>query len=331
MVVDGGYEETGDQICDHIRTWYGTETIDHVVSTHPDNDHISGLRTILRRMTVRELWVHIPYLHADRLAPLFASRRWTLDGLKAELRRAYPYVDELVSLARSQQTIVGLPFQGDAIGAFVVVSPTVSLYEGLLPQFRDTPAPDRDRLLALGHWLEGIGRRTARLIQKNIPENWLRETLREGGTTAAENESCVVLYGNLGSGGILLTADAGLRALKTSADYCDAAGFSLRSGLKLFQVPHHGSRNNISPSMLDRIIGPMMPEGQMGHTECIISAGAEDDTHPRQVVVNALVRRGTPPYVTRNGAIRFPNGVGSRQGWNTVQPLTFQAQVEAYD
>src|SRR5260370_22090330 len=128
------------------------------------------------------------------------------------------------------------------------------MYEALMPQFRDTPRPDRDLLQYLGHWLEGIGRRVARDARKIVRENWDTETLREGGITSAENESSVVLLGDLGSGGILLTADAGLKALGTAIDYARARGID-PSTLWLFQVPHHGSRNNISPSMLNRIVG----------------------------------------------------------------------------
>jgi beta-lactamase superfamily II metal-dependent hydrolase len=330
MLIDGGYEETGDRICEHVEQWYATDTIDYVVSTHPDNDHISGLRSVLTHKRVRELWLHVPWLHAERLLPLFASRRWTKEGLASELRRAYPLVAELIELAGKQGTSIRGAFQGEQIGSFTVLSPSIAMYEGLLPQFRDTPAPDPDGLRRLGHWLQGIGRRSSALVRRNVPENWYRETLREGGVTAAENESCVVLYGNLGAGGILLTADAGLRALTEAANFADARGFPLKNGLWLFDVPHHGSRNNVSPSVLDRLLGPVVVEGQRRSTAAIISAGAEDETHPRQVVVNALTRRGVSPYVTRNGTVRFNHGI-PRNGWGAVPPLAFSSIVEAYD
>jgi beta-lactamase superfamily II metal-dependent hydrolase len=193
-----------------------------------------------------------------------------------------------------------LPFQGQQIGPFTVMSPSLDMYEALMPQFRDTPRPDRNLLQYLGHWLEGIGRRVARDARKIVRENWDTETLREGGITSAENESSVVLLGDLGSGGILLTADAGLKALGTAIDYVRARGIDL-STLWLFQVPHHGSRNNISPSMLNRIVGRPVEGATLRRPHCIISAGAEDEEHPRQVVVNALCRRGLNPCVTRNG------------------------------
>ncbi|WP_427197194.1 hypothetical protein [Pseudomonas aeruginosa] len=33
-VVDGGYLDTGDQIVEHLKTYYGTTVIDHVILTH---------------------------------------------------------------------------------------------------------------------------------------------------------------------------------------------------------------------------------------------------------------------------------------------------------
>ena len=316
---------------EHIHRWCSEKPIiDFVVSSHPDNDHMSGLRVIMSELPVRELWMQVPWVHADRILHLFRSRRWTEDGLARELRRQYNYVVELVDLAQKQGTQIKLPFEGQKIGPFTVLSPTVEMYEGLLPQFRDTPRPDQDMLQTLGHWITGIGRRISKAILKDIPELWDKETLREGGITSAENESCVVLLGDLGAGNIFLTADAGLRALYASVNYAHQQQISL-DPLWLFQVPHHGSRNNISPSMLDYIIGPPVQEGQTRSPHCIVSAGKEDENHPRQVVVNALWRRGLKPQVTRNGLIRYQSGLKQRDGWTTVPPIPFSTAVERYD
>lgn len=47
----------------------------------------------------------------------------------------------------------------------------------------------------------------------NVSEKFGIETLRDGGKTSRENESSVILYGNLGYGGILFTGDAGNEGL----------------------------------------------------------------------------------------------------------------------
>lgn len=43
-VVDGGYGETGEKIVEHIRKYYGRDFfINHMVLSHADNDHATGL------------------------------------------------------------------------------------------------------------------------------------------------------------------------------------------------------------------------------------------------------------------------------------------------
>lgn len=227
MVIDGGYQSNGPKLRDHIQTFYQTNRVDHMVSTHPDNDHIGGLKTILEEMDVGTLWMHVPHLHASRIIGLFNSARWKAENLQVAMRHAYPTVDDLCNLAVARGVNVNFPFQGDKIGPFTVLTPTINMYEGLLPQFRDTPRQDLDLIKAIGFLIQGVGRRVSKAIQRHVIEGWWNETLRDGGMTAAENESSVVLYGDLGAGGILLTADAGLIALKAAADYADASGIPL--------------------------------------------------------------------------------------------------------
>jgi len=252
VVIDGGYQVDGEKIVEHIRRVYDTDTVDHVVSSHPDNDHISGLRVVLEELRVGRLWMHIPHLHAAEVIALANNPRWTVDNLATNMRRAYPIVGELLDIAQRRNIPVRGPFQGERIGPFTVLSPSVDMYNGLLLQFRDTPESDRELLARMGQWIGGVGRRIARQIRRVIPESMWVETLREGGTTAAENESSVVLYAVLDGNPILLTADAGLRALEAALAYGTANGMQFGEALRLFQVPHHGSRNNISPAMLSR-------------------------------------------------------------------------------
>ncbi|MFZ8387972.1 hypothetical protein ACO1MC_14175, partial [Staphylococcus aureus] len=64
---------------------------------------------------------------------------------------------------------------------------------------------------------------------------------------------------------------------------------------------------------------------------CVISAGPDDETHPRQVVVNALVRRGLYPQTTKAGIMLFNSGVPNRQGFGPSPSLQFASRVEAYE
>ena len=46
-VIDGGTKNTGQKLVDHIKEYYETETVDYLINTHPDLDHISGLTLVM--------------------------------------------------------------------------------------------------------------------------------------------------------------------------------------------------------------------------------------------------------------------------------------------
>src|SRR5262245_4806281 len=64
VVIDGGTKESGNALVEHVRSFYGTQTVDAVVCTHSDADHASGLTEVLDSLTVKELWMHLPWQHA---------------------------------------------------------------------------------------------------------------------------------------------------------------------------------------------------------------------------------------------------------------------------
>jgi len=72
-VVDGGYIETGEKIVAHLQSTYGTSHVDHLVLTHPDQDHANGLRSILEHCTVGKLWMNRPWLYAEQLIDRFET------------------------------------------------------------------------------------------------------------------------------------------------------------------------------------------------------------------------------------------------------------------
>lgn len=68
VVIDGGFNDDGARLVDHIRSHFGTDRVDLVISTHPDQDHINGLETVLNELDVDELWLHQPWEHNAGLA-----------------------------------------------------------------------------------------------------------------------------------------------------------------------------------------------------------------------------------------------------------------------
>ena len=79
-----------------------------------------------------------------------------------------------------------------------------------------------------------------------------------------------------------------------AAHYAVAAG--LYGMLSLVQVPHHGSRRNVTPAVRDTWLGKPMERinAKVGSAFCSVDNDAA--TYPRKTVKNAFTRRGYPDY-----------------------------------
>ena len=105
---------------------------------------------------------------------------------------------------------------------------------------------------------------------------------------------------------ILLTADVGPDGLMEAARY--AYGRGLLSTPDLIQIPHQGSRRNVTPTVLNAWLGEPN-RGTCTRGTAIVSVGAEKTEHPRKKVKNAFIRRGYPVFVGRTGWVHSPTGI----------------------
>src|SRR5271166_3292805 len=71
ITIDGGTKESGDNLVDHIKKYYGTTVVDFAFLTHPDADHASGMSEILEKLTVKQVVMHRPWEHSDAIHHLF--------------------------------------------------------------------------------------------------------------------------------------------------------------------------------------------------------------------------------------------------------------------
>jgi glyoxylase-like metal-dependent hydrolase (beta-lactamase superfamily II) len=145
MVIDGGNQEAGERVVAHIRQHYGALAhVSHVLLTHSDADHASGLRTVIAELSVGKLWLHAPWVVADAALPYFKNKNWTPAGLRGAIKAEYDIISELVDLATKRGIAASLPFAGTNIGPFHVLSPSPHNYTLLVPQFDKTPDPDQE-------------------------------------------------------------------------------------------------------------------------------------------------------------------------------------------
>jgi beta-lactamase superfamily II metal-dependent hydrolase len=113
VIIDAGFSGDGQRVVDHVNTYYGTDRADIVVSTHPDQDHIGGLNTVLRELKVGELWMHLPWQHSNRfsLAKSFGFESVTLSEV---LKNSLDSASTLESIARGR----GIPSKSRSLASF---------------------------------------------------------------------------------------------------------------------------------------------------------------------------------------------------------------------
>jgi beta-lactamase superfamily II metal-dependent hydrolase len=301
FAVDMGFSSTGEKVLEHLDTYYDTSVIDVAVSTHPDADHINGFQRPVEDGHVRELLVHQPREHTGSNI----SRLSNLDAL-----------DDLLAAARRSGTTVSSPFTGERRldGHLALLGPDKDFYEQMLTaHLEETTLGEK----SIG--LTAAGRGLRNLLDGAIGTLPFEETLTDLGETSPRNETSVITLLTLGDQRVMLTGDAGRMALTRAViEYEYLVGGFRSHPLWIFQAPHHGSRRNIGPTLLNRILGPKHAGwGQ----NAIISAAEAAPKHPSAKVTNALARRGCYVLATRGMTINYRHNMASRPGWTTVPAL----------
>lgn len=320
-VIDGGTKISGQKLVDHIKLHYGTNKVDYLINTHPDLDHISGLTIVMEQLEVKELWMHKPWKHAHKIIEDIIDNRITVNSLTNRLQDSLKIAKELEEMANKKGIQVIEPFQGKKIGHFYILSPSTDWYTELIKGFNNMPASDKSTFIG-----EAVKKFSDTL--KTVFENWNIETLTEDGQTSDKNESSVILFGQLpNSFNVLLTADAGLKSLNKAYDHALSIGVDLKT-CKFIQMPHHGGRRNVSPSLLDKLLGQKLQEGSLPTKTAFINTSKDCPEHPKKSVTNAFIRRGVKVIAT-NGQTKCKHwGYPAREGWVAVAPLPFNNQVE---
>lgn len=325
-VVDGGYQETGKSVVSHINKYYDSPTkIDRVIVTHPDGDHAGGLRVVLEEFEVGELWMARPWLYAEDLIHRF-TKYSNVENLKNRLKETYPNLHALEEIALEKEIPILEPFQGASIGKFRVLAPTKNRYLDLVVESDKTPESTTvDKATTTsGNFFAEAAKKAVNFI-KSL---WGDEKFSDQ-ETSNENEMSVVQYANILDKKILLTGDAGRMALTEAADFAPSVGLKL-PGIDRFQVPHHGSRRNVSTDLLNRWLGPILdeklPDGEKKFS-AVISAAKKDEHHPRKAVVRAIMHRGGSVVTTEGATISTGKNAPDR-GWQTAKTLDYPEEQE---
>lgn len=308
VVIDGGTKDSGNRLVEHIQKYYGNNHVDLVVCTHPDADHASGLRQVLNHCSVGELWIHKPWDHSEHVRDLFHDGRMTDNSLSERLMQGYTYAYELVQLAEEKGIAIREPFAGrqSEDRCLTVLGPTIDYYRELLPDFARSPRAKTVLEKAYSSFNSAI---------TWVQEAMHIETLDENGETSAENRSSAVILFQFARKKFLFTGDSGIDSMHKVIEFAEYARIDI-SQVNFLQVPHHGSKRNVSPSVLDSI----------RCDTAYVSASKNSPKHPAKKVTNALKRRGAEVYKTDGSTLGHHHN--APRGWVNATPIPFYHQVE---
>ena len=311
VVIDGGSIESGNELVGIIQNHYHTNDVDLVICTHTDGDHSSGLRPVLKELDVNLLWLHRPWAHSYAVRDAFKDGRITSKSLSKNMQIAYDFAYELESIAKENKISIEEPFAGMTFngGAITILSPSEEYYESLIPTFTKTPQQISEEVKAFGKIEE---------IEYGYEDMSMESELLDAkGETSGENNSSVVALFQFDNKKFLFTGDAGVPTLINTIRFARLMGVSLMD-LHRFQIPHHGSHNNISPTILKYIKAE----------KAYVSAPPDNYKHPAKTVTNAFLRREIPVFSTQGKSIRYHYNAPDRTGYKPAEKVPFFNKVE---
>lgn len=320
VVIDGGYTDDGEALVKLIRERYHTDYVDVVVSTHPDQDHVKGLEVVVEQLRVGQLWMHQPWKHSSVIS---LSRSLKFGGLTESVRKSLQQASDLEEIAIRRGVPIIEPFTGVGTpdSSFYVIGPDQSYYEELIAE---VPLATVQQSA-----LSKVLARAAELAQNLVPETLQIETLTDSGETSPRNNTSVISVLQVDGMVSIFTGDAGIPSLERAMDAIEARGYV--PGMAQFvQVPHHGSRRNVGPTILNRMLGSRGTSDARG-AAFVSAAELGAPKHPAKKVTNAFRRRGYTPYATTGQALLRTIGAPIREGYTASEPLPLYTMVEESD
>ncbi|MDL2216703.1 hypothetical protein LJB81_03085 [Desulfovibrio sp. OttesenSCG-928-M14] len=312
-IIDAGTRATGLDMAQHIKSFYNTSVVDFAFVTHPHDDHIQGFFSLIESCTVKNLVMHLPWVHSEELHRILDDGRRTPESVRSSLQRSLASLYSLQELAATYSVTVYdyfnplLPYLIPS--EIKILGPSYEYYTSLLPEFLDTQAASTAATESL------LGRVVSFF-------DFLMETLEEpaDNDVSAMNNSSAILLVTIDGYRFLFTGDAGVPALDKAIDYAEQNAISVFQP-NYFHIPHHGSKRNLGPMILDRICGEkqgiFISEEHCTNFALVSLAKEQNDKHPSKKVLNALRRRGYKTPII-DCVLRSSKNAPNR-GWETCR------------
>lgn len=312
VIIDGGYSKTGEEIVSYLKEKYGNTDrkvkIDMIFNTHPDLDHISGLKKILESddFQVKLLVFNRPWRDAGLKKTDFDDKRITTSSLAQRIKDEFSIADDLEDIANKKNIKIYQGKQGVTAydGVFTFLGPSDAFYKQHLMQSDKTP----------DNFLNKYNKpyvQTTTEEEDYIPT--LGKTIKwfDDEQTSDVNQTSLVIALILGDFKILFTGDAGKDALNNALDYWESLGHK-SSEFSVVQLPHHGSRKNIDPAVLKRL----------NAAEYIISCPPDGEKagHPSRRLINKILETNPKADIYITGSSNFNIHEGVKTNYKNQNP-----------
>ena len=291
ILIDGGNAGDSDKVLGFLAA-RGATHLNHIVCSHPHDDHAAGLPAIIASKTIDfdQMWMHLPWKHVEFQAIDAAVRKGktTPQRVLRILRASVQSAQEIVQAVQKRNKPLTEPFEGKVVGFMTVCGPSEVYYAELLKEFTDF-----EKLAALEESLASDEQQN--LLEEKMANTAVGKLILDETEAAAElgaaptepeNNSSTILGTAYANHKLVFTADAGVPALERASAAYDI------SKVRWMQIPHHGSRRNITKDLIT-LFSPQ--------TAYVSADGTRK--HPRRAVVNAFKAANAKVFSTH-----YPNG-----------------------
>ena len=316
--VDGGYSGTWeDTLKPHLSKYYnckinGKLHIDIVILSHPDLDHVSGLVEMAKDEDVEigMIMMHRPW---EELSPSwFRDGRITKDSLKNRLGDAFEKAKELDDATRNvtkPKLNVGICNHKGA--SITILGPSPEFYKTCIANCEKTPQQANNV----------VNLPQSQSLKKSIDfEPYIEGEIKwyDDETTSPINESSLIILFEYEAVKVLLTGDAGKKGLTNAINYAYVNNITLND-CNIIKMPHHGSRKNVNPSIMDAFDG----------SEKLCYSCASDDLghHPSKRLINLLNEKGFKQYSTSGRTLHWGKDAPNR-GWKSASGYDCFDEIE---
>ncbi|AFL84629.1 putative hydrolase (metallo-beta-lactamase superfamily) [Belliella baltica DSM 15883] len=311
--IDGGNSSDSKKIIkhyeDYIKPNIPSNTPILIINTHPHSDHIGGLIDLVHyfKNQIARFYYNDPtdYIEEAKRQQIRQLNESFFYSTK-RVQKLFSSLKEADNLSEvlNQYGINKLPAFSDSHldhNLFEIVGPSKSFYLEQLAYFTNI-----DNLKTVGS-----------NIQPESEINELEEGLKpcdivdEKNDASAENLTSVLTKFIDSSGRkYLFTSDAGVDSFASSEDN----GFDIRN-IHICQLPHHGSRRNISANWISNFNPNQFWVSAVGNKK-----------HPRKAVISCI-KKNLPhcnTYSTHKGGTKHINTKSNlfpNRGWGTAEPI----------